>query len=523
MANIKIILWFVFLSSTLFAQNSSNVTLLGQANTDDLRYSGSWSYVAPDSVEYALVGAKSGLVAFPIDDPTNMPLVGFVPGPVTNWREITVLGDYAFVTTDVSDTGHSMQVVDLSFLPDSLHLVTSYTETFTKGHIIQKDIFNNTPYLYICGTQETQGIHILDVEDPENPVEIGLYQPGYYIHDCHVRGDLLFACAFNNAQVDILDISDKTNPTLIGLITYPGDNTHSCFTSDDGNYLFLMDELDGLPARMFDISDLDNPVEVAQYSANLMSLVHNPYIRGDFAFISHNTEGIRVVDIADPELPVEVGFYDTWDGPSGGFNGLWSACPFYPSGKIIGVNRHNGLYVWEFNNTEAARIYGRVFDAVTGENLPNSLVNLTNLDTILSTDLSGHFKYGTLAGAYNLTVEETDYLPFSLDFNLGEGDSLWLAIGLEKPVSTFFNHKDLPILAISPNPMQDFTMVDLVGLNGEKLQLFDSKGTLVREVEIKNEEEFILNRENLVAGIYWVLVVDGDGVKVGRGRLVIEG
>ena len=62
--------------------------------------------------------------------------------------------------------------------------------------------------------------------------------------------------------------------------------------------------------------------------------------------------------------------------------------------------------------------------------------------------------------------------------------------------------------------MQDFTMVDLVGLNGEKLQLFDSKGTLVREVEIKNEEEFILNRENLVAGIYWVLVVDGDGVKV---------
>ena len=152
MANIKIILWFVFLSSTLFAQNSSNVTLLGQANTDDLRYSGSWSYVAPDSVEYALVGAKSGLVAFPIDDPTNMPLVGFVPGPVTNWREITVLGEYAFLTTDVSDTGHSMQVVDLSFLPDSLHLVTSYTETFTKGHIIQKDIFNNTPYLYICGT-----------------------------------------------------------------------------------------------------------------------------------------------------------------------------------------------------------------------------------------------------------------------------------------------------------------------------------------------------------------------------------
>jgi len=522
MLKIKTICWFIFSTSVIFAQNSENVTLLGQANTEDIRYSGSWSYVAPDGKEYALIGAKSALAAFCIDDPTDMPLLDTIPGPETNWREITVLGDYAFVTTDVSDTGHSMQVVDLSFLPDSLHLVTSYTETFTKGHIIQKDIFNNTPYVYVSGTTTTQGVHILDVIDPENPVEIGLYEPGYYIHDCHVRGDLLFACAFNNAQVDIVDISDKTNPTLIGLITYEGDNTHSCFTSDDGNYLFLADELDGLPARIFDISDLQNPIEVAQYSANLTSLVHNPYIIGDFAYISHNTEGLRIVDIADPELPVEVGFYDTWDGASGGFSGLWSACPFFPSGKIIGANRHDGLYVWEFAETKAARIYGRVFDAETNADLPNSLVDLISLDTILTADFNGNFKYGMRAGEYNLTVNEGDYLPFSIDFSLAEGDSIFLNIGLEKPVATLFKNKELPVLKMSPNPMREFASVDLTGLDAEKLRIFDGKGALVQEILIGKEEIFILKRGDLAVGVYLVSIISQEGKIISKSQLSVN-
>ena len=497
-----ITLLLVCVATSIFAQESANVTLLGQASTDDIRYSGSWSYQAADGKEYALIGARSGLAAFSIDDPTDMPLLGWIPGPVTNWREVTVLGDYAFVTTDVSDTAHAMQVIDLSFLPDSLHLVTSYTETFTKGHIIQKDIFTDAPYVYISGTSTTQGVHILDVTDPENPVETGLYAPGYYIHDCHVRGNLLFACAFNNAQVDIVDITDKSNPVLIGLITYPGDNTHSCFTSDDGNYLFLADELDGLPARIFDISDLSNPTEVARYSANLESLVHNPYIRGDFAFISHNTEGLRVVDIADPEVPVEVGFYDTWSGISGGFNGLWSACPFYESGKIIGANRHNGLFVWSFNDTRAARIYGRVFDIQTDQPLPLTMMNLTSLDTIISTDFDGNFKYGMLEGTYNITVEKANYLPYSVDFSLIQGDSIYLEIGLEKVVSTQFETNQSNNLFIHPNPMQHFAEISWAGEEIEILQIFDQTNKLIREIKPQTINPFRLERNNLTAGVY---------------------
>ncbi|RMG77947.1 MAG: choice-of-anchor B family protein [Bacteroidetes bacterium] len=429
------VLVLALLSCALFspamrAQDAQNVSLFANVKLADVRYSGSWSYVAGDGTEYALLGAKSGTAVFPIDDPTNVTLSGFVPGPVTNWREITVIGDHAYVVTDATGVGHAMQVIDLGFLPDSVHLVTSYDATFTKGHIIQKDIHSEAPYVYVCGTSTTQGVHIMDVSDPANPVEVGVYQPGYYIHDCHVRGDRLFAAAFYEGKMDIVDISDKSNPVLLSSLVYGGSNTHSSSLTEDGKYLIIADEKDGNPARIWNIEDLSNPFEVAQYTGNPQSLVHNPYVRGDFAFISHNTEGLRVLDIADPTLPVEVGFYDTYDGPSGGFSGLWSACPYFPSGKIIGGDRTKGLFVWTFNNTRAGRLYATAVDTFSRQIIFNPEVTLLETGELLSPNLDGLFKFGKTAGNFTLLVNAAGYVPKSFPVTLHEGDSITVELEL---------------------------------------------------------------------------------------------
>ena len=187
-----------------------------------------------------------------------------------------------------------MQTIYLGDLPDSIYLVDTYTETFERGHIIQRNFYQSLDqYVYVMGTSTTSGVHIMDISDPENPIEAGLYAPGYYIHDAHFRGDIMYAAAFYEPTIDIVDISNPAEPILISRITDPGGNTHSSWTSVDGNYLIVADELDGLPARIWDISDPIEPVEVATYTANEASLVHNPYVRGDFCFLSHNTEGLK--------------------------------------------------------------------------------------------------------------------------------------------------------------------------------------------------------------------------------------
>jgi choice-of-anchor B domain-containing protein len=471
----------VFCQTVISAQESLNVSLVAQYNRGDVRYSGSWGYASPDGTEYAILGAKTGAAIYKINT-GSIEELAFIPGPVTNWREITVGGHHAYVVTDVSGTDHGMQVIDLSQLPDTATLVTTYTATFTLGHIIQRDIFSEAPYVYVCGTSTTQGVHIMDVSNPAQPVEAGLYQPGYYIHDCHVRGNLMYAAAFYQGTIDIVDISDKSQPQLISRFTISDGYTHSASTTADGKYLFVAPEHDGLPARIFNVEDPFNVYEVASYTGNPVSLVHNPYILGNFAFVSHNTEGLRVVDIADPEFPVEVGYYDTYAGPSGGFYGLWSACPYLPSGRIIGGNREDGLYVWNFNGTQAGRQYVYVRDAVTGAPLPGARATTSSSSDTLFANLEGLIKAGNPAGNYTWDIIASGYqgAVFSASFSEGVSDTVIVAlepipVGAQEPAA------NTGLLQIAPNPASDFIKILFAGSElPAALELYNATGTLLQ-------------------------------------------
>lgn len=501
-----ILILFATSSIQLLAQSSLNVDLFTQFHRGDTRYSGCWSYVAPDSSEYALLGTTSGTAIYAIDDQNEIEEVGFIPGGVSNWREITVVGDYAYISTESNATGVGMQVIDLTQLPDTASLLTTYDETFTRGHIIQKDIFSDAPFVYMIGTTSTDGVHILDVSNPAAPIEVGLYQPDYYIHDCYVREHIMFAAAFFEGTMDVVDISDKSNPVVLARIPTPGGRTHSSSLSMDGKYLFIAPEQDGLIGTIWNIEDLENPDLVSTYTANLESLVHNPYVLGDFAFVSHNTEGLRVVDFADPELPVEVGFYDTFEGPSGGFSGLWSACPYLPSGKIIGGNRENGLYVWTFNGTRAARLYGLVVDANEFEPIFNATIFIQETGDELNSDFEGSFKFGHLEGDYTITVFAEGYESQTVNISLLEGDREEIVIALNPEAVTSTQNKKIKNLKVFPNPFHEILTIDLGGnrLEGQ-INLINNAGKIIRQIPLNPSDTILkLNRLGLASGNYWL-------------------
>jgi choice-of-anchor B domain-containing protein len=520
---LSLIFIFTMLYLPFHAQESLNMSLLGQYDHNDGRASGSWIYVAPDGHEYALLGAQTGTVIIDMD---NMPLdeVAFISGPVSNWREITVVGQHAYVTTEGSSADHpGMQVISLENLPEEAPLVATFNSTFSRGHILQKDIFQEAPYVYVIGTTATSGIHIIDVSDPANPVQVGLYAPGYYIHDCHVRGDLLFAAAFFNGVTEVLDISDRTNPVVIAEIPDPGGSTHSYSTTEDGNYLIVADEADGLPGRIYDISDLQNPEELAQYTASEASLVHNPYVRGDFCFISHNTEGIRVLDITDPATPVEVGFYDTYEGPSGGFNGLWSACPYSSSGRIIGGNRENGLYMWEFNNTYAGRFYGTVIDSLQGSPIFNARIEVLENSQSYFSDPQGAFRGGSVAGDYTLVVEASGYSTKTIPITLEEGNNIDLTIELSQSLNDLQKTTPELVIDISPNPAIGETRISWPeGTRIQTLEIINSEGKVVQQKRVMGQYALNLKTDGWQKGLYYVILTDSNDQPAGRKALVVQ-
>ena len=412
---------------------SRNVSLYGQFNPNTGRASGSWGWTSPQGKEYALLGGQTGTHIVSIDDSTAIQEKDFVPGPPSNWREITVTGHHAYVVSEGQGAGAGMQVIDLSFLPDSVHLVTTYTTTFDRAHMVTSDASGNPDFVYVSGTYTSTGVHILNVSNSAAPVQVGLYAPRY-VHDTHVRGNRMYVSSIYQGLLEIVDITNKATPVLISTLSYPSPFTHSAYTTPDSRYLIVTDEIDGLPARFWDITNPGSPVELAQYTADAQTLVHNPYIKGDYVYFAHNAAGLRVVDISKRNVPVEVGHFDTYLQAGGGNNGLWSVYPYFPSGKVIGANRDTGLYIWRFNNTEAGRFYGLVTDSVTGQPLANAQVTVTGTGRSTKTGLDGTFRFGEVPNdttGYILQVSASGYAPRTLpNVSLLPNDSLWFSVQL---------------------------------------------------------------------------------------------
>jgi hypothetical protein len=61
---------------------------------------------------------------------------------------------------------------------------------------------------------------------------------------------------------------------------------------------------------------------------------------------SNYVAGLRILDISDPENPVEVGYFDTVGGENRpGFAGSWSNFPFFESGTILVTSGAEGLFI----------------------------------------------------------------------------------------------------------------------------------------------------------------------------------
>ena len=348
------LLALILLPAALFGQATGAARLLGHyiSPTGGAYVSGCWGWT--DSLsgrEYALLGTLSGTSIVEITDLDAIAERAFVPGPYSKWRELQTWSHYAYA---VSEGGGGTQIIDLSYLPDSVHLVqgfifTDSTKSTNRAHTIQ--IRDGYMYLNGCVNWDAgRGVHIFSLADPENPLFLSRYTAGHYIHDSYVRHDTMYACAINGIGVEIVDVTEKAYPQLLFTVSYPGAGTHNCATTRDGSYLLTTDEVNTTP-KTLKIWDLRNPPVfpmVAEYVGDPTTIVHNVFVKETLAVMSYYKAGVKIVDIADPENPVEIGGYDTFPDSldqSGTFTGAWSVYPYFPSGKMIIGDMVSGLYI----------------------------------------------------------------------------------------------------------------------------------------------------------------------------------
>ncbi len=345
------------------------------ANLNDI-----WGWTDPESGrEIVLAGRTDGTSFIDITDPANPMVIGQVMrtegSPGAWWRDVKTYKNYAYIVADGSGE-HGMQVFDLTRLldvdpadmPVDFEPDMTYHGVASSHNII---INEETGYGYAVGSGSGPGgcggqLHMLDLRDPGNPQFVGCYNNPEYggTHDsqCVIyRGsDADYVgrevCINSNSSALILaDVTDKDNPTTITVAEYPNTAyTHQGWLSEDHNYFYMNDELDEMNdivdrtrTLIWDMSDLDEPILVNEFYHSNGASDHNLYVKGNLMYQSNYQAGLRILDITDPENPVEVASFDTapFADDVKGFAGSWSNYPYFKSGIIVVSSQAEGVFM----------------------------------------------------------------------------------------------------------------------------------------------------------------------------------
>ena len=337
-----------------------------------------WGWTDPDTGrEIAIVGRTNGTSFVDISDPYNPRFLGDLPATEGSrhmiWRDIKVYRDHAYIVADAA-LEHGVQVFDLRQLREVRGDPVTFEETYLYDeiHSAHNIVINEeTGFAYAVGSSgggETcgGGLHMISLEDPARPTFAGCFaQEGTgrrgtgYAHDAqcviyhgpdteHVGKEICLGS--NETALSIADVTDKEAPVGISTMSYPNvAYAHQGWLTDDHRYFYMNDEGDeprglvaGRRTLVWDVTDLDDPVLVKEHIAETTATDHNLYIVGDLMYQSNYSAGFRVLDISDPEDPVEIGFFDTSPYEGGA---AWSNYPFFESGIIAVTGTGDGLFL----------------------------------------------------------------------------------------------------------------------------------------------------------------------------------
>jgi hypothetical protein len=252
MKTIKLItLFFILFTTSVQAQDAENINLLFQWSEDSLVgssvfdnvYNEVWGVVVDDR-EYAIIGSTAGTHFFDVTDPSTASEVAFVSGRVVGDEIIhRDFHDYQNFLYAVSDEGaSSLQIMDISTLPDSVSVVYDSSELFERSH----NIFIDTAKARLYTTNG-------DIYTLENPIDPKfLYNTSLLSsHDVYVENDTAYINSGTQGFL-IVDFSqtslENQSHEIIGtLATYPDQGyNHSGWITPDGNYYAMADETWGM-------------------------------------------------------------------------------------------------------------------------------------------------------------------------------------------------------------------------------------------------------------------------------------
>lgn len=242
---------------------------------------------------YAYLADNGGLSIFDITDTALPHLINYYRTPAAA-RDVQARDGYAYVC----DYYSGVRILDISNprVPMDLSFATN-------PRWADYLALSDSNLLYTTGDS---GFSVIDISDPVVPIKLG---------GCNVRGQIAPAGDYAYVTVDqcfqVVDVSDPVHPSLVNTISTP-DHPQRAIVRDTLLFISCAPDIDLLNVhyygglRVYNITNPILPVEVG-YLNTVPAEVTGLDIYGDVAYLSK--DGFFAVDITNPATPVIIGDY----------------------------------------------------------------------------------------------------------------------------------------------------------------------------------------------------------------------
>ena len=281
---------------------------------------------------------------------------------------LAVAGSYAYVIT--FDALSFIDVTD----PEDPFVAGEYAFEEVWGSPEVEDMAVVGDYAYIL-MNDPKLVWVLDITDPESPVQVGMADLLQYSLSITVGEDYAYVVDIKGGLTTV-DIGDPANPAESGYLAPRQD------IPDGGSGLVVAGDLaffnDPYGLRIADISDPGNPVQTSTYDT--LAIPTGLTAVGDYVYVTDGWRGLIIIDAANPARPRRVGSYDT---------------PGYARNVVV-----SGDYAYVTDDDAGLQIID-----VTDPAAPAAAGSLGGLGTAVSLDVAGNYAYVTAySGGYGLRV-----------------------------------------------------------------------------------------------------------------------
>ncbi len=384
-------------------------------------------------------------------------------------------------------------------------------------------------------------IHIFDVTDPSNLIEVDRIEPGVSTvwRDFKTYQHYAYCVSDNSGEgLVILDLNPL--PDSVALVNQDASvisSTHNIFIDEANGRLYAVGSNSGNIA-IFDIAtDPVNPIHLGSPSV-AGGNIHDVYVRDNIAYCSSEFDGYFILDVTDTANPIEIA-----NIPTNGYNhSSWVSddgtyaifAEEVPNGLPLGIMDLTGMMD---NDIQVTTYFQELLEILpdTGEVLKNTPHNpfligdiayvsyyedglhVYDLSTPAEPNLVAFYdSYPDNVGNYNGYAGCWGVYPFLPSGNVFISDMTYGLMALEVDLTTNTTEIDaFDNIKVFPNPASDYIHLQIDNnVSSEfEYQIFNTTAQLVSNniVPLHGNEIKEIDISNLTNGIYFLSIINQEG------------